>query len=112
LYIKNLSSGAVTDATMKNGISLHNAKKHHKNRAVGAGLQRGKLQFWVDYRKGIMPAGLEGIASIMPKAPSYSTRMSSGHYLRAVHTGQIFKGFLGKYTLLLIPTGGLFLLSR
>ncbi|MFK5954572.1 MAG: hypothetical protein QM498_16075, partial [Desulfobacterium sp.] len=111
LYIKNLLSAAVTDAFAKNGLSDSNSKKRSKNRAVGAGVHKGKLQFWVDYRRGIMPAGLEKISPIMPKAPNHSTRMSLWHYLRAVHTGQIFKNFFGKYTWLLIPTGGLFLLS-
>ena len=111
LYIKNLLSGTVTDAFAKNGLSDSHSKKRGKNRAVGAGVYKGNLQFWVDYRRGVMPAGLEGVFPIIPKAPNYSTRMSLWLYLRAVHTGQIFKGFLGKYTWLLIPAGGLFLLS-
>ncbi|SMC38829.1 PepSY-associated TM region [Desulfocicer vacuolatum DSM 3385] len=110
LYIKNLISGAVTDAIKENNPTMLNFKKRRKNRAVGAGIKKGELLFWVDYRQGIIPVGLEAKSITMPKAQNFNNQMSLWHFMRAVHTGQIFKDLLGRYTWLVIPAGGMFLL--
>jgi hypothetical protein len=110
LYIRDLVSGSVTDVMAENEARALSLKKHSKNRAVGAAVQNGTLRFWVDYQRGLIPVDLRDVSPIMPEALGHNTRMSLWRYLRAIHTGHLFKDFFGRYTWLLIPAGGMLLL--
>lgn len=77
--------------------------------AAGAIVHNGQLNCWVDYRRGLrpMPGGHSCFA--MPDQVLQSSRMSLWHVLFEIHNGRFFRDWLGAYTWLLVPVGGLVL---
>lgn len=109
LYIKDIASDAVVNAAEQYSREISLSKESFKDRAIGAAVHNGELQFWVDYRRGIMPVNQPNSRFTMPKHLEKSD-MSLWRYLRNIHNGNIFRDLLGRHTWLIIPVGGLLLL--
>ncbi len=110
LYVRNGNTGAVA-AVVENIKNMPvNFENNIKKRAVGAAVKKGQLQFWVDYNRGAISVGPHGLLPRMPGTLENKARMSLYRYLRGVHTGHIFRKWLGQYTWLIIPAGGLILI--
>lgn len=80
------------------------------NRAVGAAVHQGELLFWADYRKGLKMIRSHEPHPVMPPDIATSTGMSLWQFLFLVHNGRIFQPWIGKYTWLIVPIGGVVLL--
>lgn len=110
LYVRNGNTGAVAAVAENTKNMPVNFEKNLKKRAVGAAVKKGQLQFWVDYNRGAISVGPHGLLPRMPATLENKARMSLCRYLRGVHTGHIFRKWLGQYTWLIIPAGGMILI--
>ena len=77
---------------------------------AGAAVQSGELRYWADYRNGLKSVHQDDPPLIMPDRIIQDSRMSLWHFLFEVHNGRIFRDWIGKYTWLIVPLGGLALL--
>jgi len=78
--------------------------------AAGAVVRDATLLFWADYTKGIAVAGGHHATLAMPRALTETPQLSLWHFLFEVHNGRIFRGWLGQWTWLIVPTGGILLI--
>ena len=101
LFLVDTVRGMVTAA-------LHSPRTM-KSHAVGAVVDKGELQFWVDYHRGIAAVGQGDFLLRMPERLEKSTGMSLWQFMRALHTGNLFRTWLGPFTWLIVPAGGLLL---
>jgi len=106
LYVRDGSTGSVAAVVEITKDRSLNPEKSFKNRAVGAAVKKGQLQFWADYNQGVVSADPHGLSPEMPLSLENKTRMSLWRYLRGIHTGHIFREWLGRHTWLIIPVGG------
>jgi hypothetical protein len=77
--------------------------------AAGAIVRDGQLNCWADYRRGLLPLPGEDSCFAMPDQVLHSSRMSLWHVLFEIHNGRFFRDWLGTYTWLIVPVGGLVL---
>jgi hypothetical protein len=78
--------------------------------ASGAAVYDGQPLFWADYRKGIQILNSKMIPGLPMPHDVENSGISLWHFLFECHNGRIFRPILGKYTWLVVPLGGLFLL--
>lgn len=78
--------------------------------AAGAAVLNGELRYWADYHSGLKFTHQGEPSIAMPDRIVKNSRMSLWHFLFEVHNGRIFRDWLGKYTWLIVPLGGLVLL--
>jgi hypothetical protein len=77
--------------------------------AVGAIVRNGHLNCWADYRRGLQPLPGGDSCFTMPDQVVQNSRMSLWHVLFEIHNGRFFRDWLGAYTWLIVPVGGLVL---
>ena len=108
LYVWDPATGGVTDV----GVNASTGDGHASavNRAVGAAVHQGKLVLWADYREGVKMIRPDVPLPVMPPHMATNAGMSLWHFLFLVHNGRIFQQWVGKYTWLIVPIGGLVLL--
>ncbi len=109
LYVWNTNNVPATDIR-GNPISRRGRGRPGADMAVGAVVQNGELLYWADYRHGLKSAHQGKSTLIMPDKIADKSRMSLWHFLFEVHNGRIFRDWLGSYTWLIVPVGGLVLL--
>jgi len=78
--------------------------------ASGAAVYDGQPLFWADYGNGIQILNSKVIPDLPMPHDIKNTGISLWHFLFECHNGRIFRPILGKYTWLVVPLGGLFLL--
>ena len=101
LYFVDTARGMVTHTVHFPGTM--------KSRAVGAIVNNGTLRFWVDYHRGIAAVGHWDPLFRMPEQLEKSSGMSLWQFMRALHTGNLFRTWFGPFTWLIVPAGGLLL---
>jgi hypothetical protein len=110
MYIWDNSSGLATDIRGNPVSRRGGGRPDATDMASGAAVQHGELRYWVDYRNGITSAHGDASPMVMPDRIVDTSRMSLWHFLFEVHNGRIFRDWLGAYTWLIVPIGGLILL--
>ena len=109
LYIWDDRSNQATDVHGKPIISRGRGVQG-AGMAAGAAVQSGELRYWADYRNGLKSAHQDVPPLVMPDRIIQNSQMSLWHFLFEVHNGRIFRDWMGTYTWLIVPLGGLALL--
>ena len=111
IYIWDKTGNRVFDV---NGDPLRKSGRKFStsgNMVSGIVIRRGVPLFWMDYRRGIMPFKAAGNLNFeMPSRIAVDGHMSLWHTLFELHNGRMFEPILEKYTWLIVPLGGFFLL--
>ena len=107
LYVWDPATGGVMDVGVDPRTGGH---ARVVNRAIGAAVNQGELVLWADYRKGVKMIRPDEPHPVMPPHIATNAGMSLWHFLFLVHNGSIFQQWVGKYTWLIVPMGGLVLL--
>ena len=115
LLIGSFSGVYVWDAVHHRVSTPHADKSNapfHNNRlrVTGAIIKNGSPTHVADYHRGLLPLGANSNLIIPPQMAT--TPMSLWHFLFEFHNGRIFQQWLGTYTWLLIPLGGMLLLTN
>ena len=104
LYVWDPATGRVMDVQVNPRTGGHASVV---NRAVGAAVKQGELFLWADYREGVKMIRPDVPYPVMPPYIATNAGMSLWHFLFLVHNGRIFQQWVGKYTWLIVPMGGL-----
>ena len=109
LYIWDDKSGLATDVQGR-PVNHRGRGRAETGMAVGAAVRNGELRYWADYHSGLKSTHQAGPTIAMPDRIVKNGRISLWHFLFEVHNGRIFRDWLGEYTWLIVPVGGLLLL--
>ncbi len=113
LYVWDESDGSAKDVRGNpvGGRGSKGAKGAGAHRAVGAAVKDGELQYWADYEQGLLPVNSGAALPEMPEKIGRGPYLSLWHFMFALHNGRLFQDWLGGYTWLFVPLGGLLLLT-
>jgi hypothetical protein len=109
LYVYDTANGMATDIKGK-PVKKNAECRPMAGMVAGAAVHKGELQYWADYRTGLHSVEPDKKDFCMPTAIAEESRISLWHFLFEVHNGRIFRDWLGNYTWLIVPLGGLILL--
>lgn len=101
LFVQNRISGTV-EAVGR----INEQTPPSRTKAVGAAVEKRELKFWVDYNNGIAGTNADDPVPRMPAVSGQKKAMALWQYLRLIHTGNIFRGWLKHHTWLINFLGG------
>lgn len=109
LFLWGRSSGTIVDLFTKKQPEAPKGPPVGKEMVVGFSREGG---LWADYNRGLMRGWGRPVDIPMPRALSEEGRISLWHALFELHNGRLFTFILGWWAWIVIPLGGIALLTE